>query len=316
MKVTIIVPVYNAEKTINKCVASILSQSYRDFELMLINDGSKDNSLKVIKKIKDDRITIIDKENEGVAKTRNFGIRKAKGEYIMFVDNDDFIEKDCLKNFVDNLDNCDVIMGGYKRVSNKGTIFTQKLADTIWSRYIVMAPWSKLYRKDFLIKNNIEFLDYKIGEDVYFNMQVLTKTAKIKTIPTMDYNWFYNDESVSNTIQKGLNEEVDITILLNNIISLDNFFDNEYNVFYIKRYVIWYLLFSGKESTSKEFMKEYHRLNNWKKEKNIKSKIGFLSPKLKGEPIKFRMACFVFSVFDKLHMIGLFSKIYCKGKDA
>ena len=63
-------------------------------------------------------------------------------------------------------------------------------------------------------------------------------------------------------------------------------------------------------------MKEYHRLNNWKKEKNIKSKIGTLSPKIKGEPIKFRMTCFAFNVFDKLHMVGLFSKIYCKGKDA
>ena len=93
-KVSIIVPVYNNEKFLEKCLDSIINQSYKNLEILLINDGSKDNSLKIMRQYakKDKRIIIIDKENEGVSKARNDGIRASSGEYITFVDSDDYIE--------------------------------------------------------------------------------------------------------------------------------------------------------------------------------------------------------------------------------
>ena len=315
MKVSVIIPIYNSQNTINKCVKSVLNQSFKDIELLLINDGSTDDSLSVIRKIKDKRIRIIDKKNEGVSKTRNLGIKVASGDYIMFVDNDDYLDEKCIEEFVNNIKDNDILIGGYKRVTDNKTLFKCKLKDKKWSKYIVMAPWAKLYNREFLLKNKIEFFDYKIGEDVYFNLQAINKTNKINTIPSISYNWYYNESSVSNTIQKGLNEEIDINKLLNNIIAIDNFYDNELNIYYIKRYIIWYLLFSGKNSSSKRFISEYDDLKKWKKEKNIKTKIGPLSRKISGESFKNRMTVLVFGILEKLHLLGIFSKIYCKGKD-
>ena len=89
--ISIIIPVYNAQKHIAKCIDSILEQDFTDFELLLLNDGSKDDSLSILNYYAaiDERVKVVDKENEGVAKTRNKGITLAQGEYIMFVDNDD-----------------------------------------------------------------------------------------------------------------------------------------------------------------------------------------------------------------------------------
>ncbi len=99
--VSVIIPVYNAQEGIKQCMDSLLNQSFTDFEIILLNDGSTDNSLEVIKKYAADNdfIRVIDKENEGVAKTRNKGIQLANGKYIVFIDNDDFVDSDYLERF-------------------------------------------------------------------------------------------------------------------------------------------------------------------------------------------------------------------------
>ena len=97
--VSIIIPVYNASKYLYRCLDSILNQTFRDFELILINDGSTDNSLEILREYetKDSRIIVIDKPNEGVSAARNQGIEIAKGEYIMFCDSDDYVEMELQK---------------------------------------------------------------------------------------------------------------------------------------------------------------------------------------------------------------------------
>ena len=96
-KVSIIVPVYNAEKYLERCVNSLRNQTLKDIEIIVVNDGTKDDSIKLIEEnFNDNRIKIFNKENGGLASARNFGIKKAKGEYLFFVDSDDFIETDCL----------------------------------------------------------------------------------------------------------------------------------------------------------------------------------------------------------------------------
>ena len=94
-KISIIIPAYNCEKYIERCVKSILCQTYHNLEIIVINDGSKDNTIKVLKKLgnEDNRIVVINKENTGVSDTRNLGLEKATGDYIGFVDSDDYIEK-------------------------------------------------------------------------------------------------------------------------------------------------------------------------------------------------------------------------------
>ena len=209
-KVSIIIPIYNAENTIEKCISSILKQTYKDYELLLIDDGSTDNSLKVIKKYsKYKNIRILNQENHGVAYTRNRGIKEATGDYIMFIDNDDFIDSDYIEKHITTIskENSDIVISGYRRINVENKVLhEEKLRDTYWSRFIIMAPWAKVYRRNFLLKNNIEFLSYGIGEDVYFNLIIYSFKPKITILNYIVYNWFFNTKSVSNNIQKGLNK--------------------------------------------------------------------------------------------------------------
>ena len=129
--VSVIIPVYNAQEGIKQCIDSLLNQSFTDFEIILINDGSTDNSLEVIKKYAADNdfIRVIDKENEGVAKTRNKGIQLANGKYIVFIDNDDFVDSDYLERFYNEIDQeqLDIVLGGYKRVNQEMKTLLNKI---------------------------------------------------------------------------------------------------------------------------------------------------------------------------------------------
>lgn len=315
IKVSIIIPVYNAYEKVKRCIESVINQTYKNIEIILIDDGSFDDSFSILEDYanKYSFIKAIRKENEGVAITRNKGITIATGDYIMFVDNDDYIDCDYVLthvNYVMNKD-LDIVLSGYKRVNDKKTLFKCKLKDTYWSRYIVMAPWAKLYKKDFLIKNNISFLDYPIGEDVYFNLISYSYKPKILITDYIGYNWYFNNKSVSNTTQKGLNEKTDILYLLEQILQNSYGFDI-YQEYYFNRYYIWYLLFSGKYSFPKQFVFEHKRIKNWFKSKNIKLSLSPFSNKLKGESIKNRLIVFIFILLEKLNLIKLFAKIYCK----
>ena len=131
-KVTIIVPVYNVEKFIGKCIKSVLNQTYKNFELIIVNDGSPDNSLEICNYYNslDDRIKIFTKENGGLSSARNYGIEKASGDYICFIDSDDYIEKDFIKNLLETAlkSDSDIVICNYNRVfenkSNNAEIVT------------------------------------------------------------------------------------------------------------------------------------------------------------------------------------------------
>ena len=123
LKITIIIPCYNCEKYIKKCVESILNQTYQNIEIILINDGSTDNTDAVINLIMENttNIVYINKENTGVSDTRNVGINEATGDYIMFIDSDDFIEHNYINEFVKGAkDNPDLIVGGFTYILNDG----------------------------------------------------------------------------------------------------------------------------------------------------------------------------------------------------
>ena len=264
--VSVIIPVYNAQEGIKQCLDSLLNQSFTDFEIILLNDGSTDNSLEVIKKYAADNdfIRVIDKENEGVAKTRNKGIQLANGKYIVFIDNDDFVDSDYLERFYNEIDQeqLDIVLGGYKRVNQEmKTLFKQDLTQSEWSKYIVVAPWARIYRTSFLTDNNIQFFDYPIGEDVIFTLTAYNLTERIKIIDYNGYNWFFNEKSISNTSQRGFNPNIDIVYFLSHLLQVAG--DSKYIRYFIKRYYIWYLLFSGRAASSSSFMDQYRRIKEW-----------------------------------------------------
>lgn len=315
-KVSIIIPVYNVEKMVGKCIDSILAQTYKNFELILINDGSKDKSLEILNSYKDDaRVKVVDQSNRGAAQSRNRGIELSIGKYIMFIDSDDWIEPDFLNEYINAIQNTqyDIIMGGYRRVTNHKTIAVIRLKEGEFAEYVVTSPWAKLFRREYLIENDIKFLDTTSSEDVFFNVTAICKGAIIKIIPNIGYFWYYNENSLSNTLHKGFNQKVEILELLEQI-NFKNISNHELNEYYIIRYCMWYLLHSGKTASVESFLYEYHKLFSWL-DKNIANhrKNKYLSIfKPKGEPIKFRTIIWVFDKLEKLHLIKLFAVVYCR----
>ena len=315
--ISVIIPVYNAQDGIKRCVDSLLNQSFKNFEIILLNDGSKDNSLNILKEyeLKYSFVRVIDKQNEGVAVTRNKGILLAEGEYTMFMDNDDFVDSDYIETFYQAIHekNLDLVIGGYKRVNQDNhIIFSQDIQQSEWSKYIIMAPWAKVYRTVFLKTNNLEFFDYGIGEDIIFNLAAYKTTDKIGLLDYRGYNWYYNNQSISNTSQRGFSPKIDILVLFSKILELGK--PSELVVYYLKRYYVWYLLFSGRSSSDQEFIHQYIRIKEWLKENKLISTISPLSKKVQGERFQTKISLIVFMSLEKLRLVPLFAKIYCKGK--
>lgn len=314
-KISVIVPVYNVEKYLNRCIDSILNQTFKDFELILIDDGSKDKSYEIMKcYTKDKRLKIFKQKNMGPAKTRNRGIKEASGEFIMFIDSDDFIDNNYIEKYYNASKNSsyDLVIGGYKKINGDKIEFIRRLKDGDFSKYLVMGPVCKLYKRTFLIENNISFLDTTASEDVYFNALVYSKNPNIKIIDDTGYYYVYNSNSISNTLHKGFNQKVDIIGLVDKI-NYKDINNVKLNQYFIIRYLIWYLLYSGKKATSKEFMFEYNKLFNWLKS-NIpdyrKNKYIYNCPI--GEERKINILILIFVILDRCKIISLFSKIYCR----
>lgn len=323
-KVTLIVPVYNSEKYIGKCLDSILNQTYTNFEILVVNDGSKDNSQKVIEEYQNkypDKIIAINQENKGVSKTRNESIKKANGDYIMFIDNDDFLDSDYIETFVTETEkgDYDVVLGGYRRPNENGKIIKKmKLEETEWSKFMIMAPWAKIYKKQYLIDNNIEFLSVNLGEDIYFNLKAMLVSDKIKIIPYIGYNWFFNTSSVSNTTQKNITQ-LQVYELLNScydMVKEEGLLEKNYEIIktHFTRYIVWLISFSTKKLDYKIISKEYDKLFNWLEEKFPDYKknkmISYLKPD--GELLSIRFLTETFLIFHNIHLGKLLVYLYSK----
>jgi glycosyltransferase involved in cell wall biosynthesis len=207
-KVSVVVPIYNAEKTLNKCIKSILNQTFKDFELILVNDGSTDNSLKVCEfyKGQDKRVRLINKENEGSTFTRRRGVEASRSGHVMFVDADDWINKrtieilytESLESGVDiTVCNTFKVLGSRNIVKKKNdsTYFkNEKIYDKEEiKRKLVVAYFhghpfpsylvSKLYKRELLISSG-KYLDRIrfLGDDLYYNLEIFLKADSVKVI--------------------------------------------------------------------------------------------------------------------------------------
>lgn len=318
MKVSIIIPVYNAENTIGRCMDSILAQTSSEWEIVAINDGSKDGSQQVLERYAEkhpDKIRIFSQDNSGVTKTRERGIKEAGGEYVMFVDNDDYLEPDYVEIFLKEIEKggYDIVVGGYRRITDDKKILFQYCPVTKWMQYSIMTPWARIIKKSFLVQNDIHFLDYAIGEDLYFNMRIFYLTQNVGRINYIGYNWYYNTMSVNNTTHKGLKKVYDPLFLLDQIDeAIEGARDRLYQLWYVK-WVVWYLCFSGRDASSDAFISEARRMFEWLERKKIKCSFPLFSKDVAGEPFKNKLIVVIFLILRKCYLLGLFAKIYCKG---
>ena len=212
MKISIIIPVFNAESYIERCINSVISQTHQNWELILINDGSTDRSLQLCEKYQniDNRIKVFNKVNEGVSKARNFGINQAKSEYLTFVDSDDYIEQNFLTTLISNAA-YDFVSLSHKRFGKENSIKTLKrnyafclpedfsdivsLKDNV--SLFVLYPWGKLFKTSIIKRFNIQFCEnLKLAEDSLFVITYLSYCRSAVFLPDVLYN-YYITQSVS-----------------------------------------------------------------------------------------------------------------------
>lgn len=240
--VSIILPVYNAQNHLVRCVGSICAQTYRNIEIIILNDGSKDQSLPVCEEFrqKDSRILLVDKANSGVSDTRNLGLKLASGKYVEFVDSDDYLDPDFTERLVAAAEEneADFVIAPYKMVIPAGASKPEQVLDKIQDELGVMSVarppevreygflpagvydkdtfalrlmdkpasyfysvlWNKLYRRDILTGNDIQFVsEMRWAEDLVFNLRYIQYAERFVAIDKPGYYYVQNPQSICHT---------------------------------------------------------------------------------------------------------------------
>ena len=240
--VSIILPVYNAQSHLARCVGSICAQTYRNIEIIILNDGSKDQSLPVCEEFrqKDPRILLVDKANSGVSDTRNLGLKLASGKYVEFVDSDDYLDPDFTERLVAAAEEneADFVIAPYKMVIPAGASKPEQVLDKIQDELGVMSVarppevreygflpagvydkdtfalrlmdkpasyfysvlWNKLYRRDILTGNDIQFVsEMRWAEDLVFNLRYIQYAERFVAIDKPGYYYVQNPQSICHT---------------------------------------------------------------------------------------------------------------------
>lgn len=251
--ISVIIPVYNVENYLRDCVNSVLSQKFNDFEIILINDGSTDDSKLIIDEYveKYSFIKSIDKPNGGLSSARNAGINIASGKYLLFIDSDDFIkEYDSFNNIKEKLDyNVDVLLMDFnkyyfdkttKKVTNyidiikKEDSIDERIKKLIYSGNFISSACNKCIRKNFILENNLFFQEGILSEDVEWSIRLLTKISSIDCLSD-DYYFYRQSREGSISTTFSLRHIYDYEIFLNKSID----FINESNISYLRKDTIY-----------------------------------------------------------------------------
>ena len=213
-KFSVIVPVYNTYNYLERCLNSVFNQSFKDFEVIAVNDGSTDDSYKILEMFEKEHSNLkcFFKENGGLSSARNYGVSKACGEYILFLDSDDYYELDLLKVLNDSLDNCDVVRFGVQDVFDDGSVL--KYRDDFFDKtdgftsfsYICKFHYVEIacaycFNRKFWINNKFKFLHKAYHEDFGLIPLVLIKSSSTKSIDYIGYNYYQRSNSISKTIE-------------------------------------------------------------------------------------------------------------------
>lgn len=221
MNVSVIIPCYNVEEYIEKCILSILKNKDVDYEIVAINDGSKDQTLQVLEGLSKiyDNLKVIDIPNQGVSNARNVGIKHATGDYLLFVDSDDWITDDTISYLSDVCykNNLDVLMFNYAEYYNetkiKECLFYKKdrMLDNLEAikgillDYYAPSVCNKMIRRKLLIENNISFLtSVKMGEDLLFSIALFRVSKQIMQVNKTCYYYLMRNDSVTHKVNDGV----------------------------------------------------------------------------------------------------------------
>ena len=209
--VSIVIPAFNSGLYIKKCLYSALAQTHKNLEIIVIDDGSEDDTLQICSEISDARLVIYSQSNSGVSVARNNGIKRATGEYVFFLDADDTLECDCIENLLALIksNDCDIVCGSHRLIKTRNrnlnqryineVIFINSESDVLdLLGKITNAPWAKLYKKEII--KEVKFpVDVRLAEDSIFLTKILgrTKSICLTDIIVYNYSFFENGSAVN-----------------------------------------------------------------------------------------------------------------------
>lgn len=215
MKVSVIVPIYNVERYIEECLISLINQRFDDYEIILVNDGSNDDSISIANNYlsKFSNIKLINKENGGLSSARNYGLKYAIGEYICFVDSDDIVTDEYIYNLYNKAkeNEVDIVLASHKKIWENGLIKDVKretfneneilsgkevLLKQLRKKDFMAEVWDDIYRREFLEKNNITFYEGIYHEDEEFTFKALLVAEKVGFLKSYDYLYRQRENSI------------------------------------------------------------------------------------------------------------------------
>lgn len=289
-KISVIVPIYNVSKHLNRCLESIINQTFKDLEIVLVNDGSTDNSLDIIKEYeqKDKRIKVIDKSNGGLSDARNEGLKIANAPYIAFVDSDDYIELDMYEVMYQKIikEKADIVeCDFYWEYPNKLIVDKTRLnKNTIESIRVV--AWNKLYKKELITKNHVLFPLGLRYEDIAFCYQLLPYVKKIVSVSKPFYHYIQRSNSISNNQNEKVRDIYKVLDIVINYYKNNNLFEKNHEQL---EYVYMRYIFGSSflrvikvkdKKLRNSILKEGYQLLNknfpmWKKNRYLKTTTSF-----------------------------------------
>lgn len=246
--VSIIMPVYNSEKSLKRSISSVLNQTYTNIELIIVNDASTDNSLKICESFEDSRIKIYSKTNGGPSSARNFGIDKATGKYLMFIDSDDTYEADIVNALVNLKQKYDWVCCNFKRIKY-GKIIKKDISsysisskkelkdffEFLYKNILFNIVWNKIYERNIVIDNNIRFdNNIHFGEDLEFNIEYMKYISNAYFCDLELYNYYIEGNSISSKYRENDFETRIHNVEKIKLLYLENQFDDS---FIIKLYI-------------------------------------------------------------------------------
>ena len=213
--ISIIIPVYNSARFLDQCILSVVEQSYKDWECILVDDGSTDDSRAICEKWaeRDDRLLAYHQKNQGVSAARNHGIENSRGDYICFLDADDSLDSSFLETMISRADKADLIVSGQLRITEDGGVITSEPKGTflfdlskentglfldLERKFLLFAPHEKLYKSSIIQAHGIRFPEKcSYGEDLIFNFKYLGHVKAISTIAIAKYHYRVHDGTLS-----------------------------------------------------------------------------------------------------------------------
>lgn len=317
IKISIIIPVYNVEEYIEQCLESVINQTLKEIEIIIVNDGTQDNSMKKIERfLSDKRIVVIDKENGGVLSARNVGLEIAKGEYIAFVDSDDFIDKIMLEKIYKNTEERDIIISDIveyndetkqkKQRELKNKFIGNTKGSYFWM-YTGTEVCNKIYKRSFLVKNNIKFVEGIIFEDILFSLYSLFLSEKVKYVSGKYY--YYRTKRKNSIMNSSDNKK--ILNAFNRInIELETFAEEKVNSIFSKlRLYIWKIYYISEEKRYEKNMLDKNIIREFEKRlKKDYKKLTEIEKKIIKDDFK------IFIKNEMFWKINIFDSFYWKNR--